>query len=201
MPFLSWGYPEKWNKDIAWRPQDRWFAKLVLPLVPAIVLPNHLTLVRLFLTPVVVWLVWRGYYLAALCLFVLLGFTDAMDGSLARVRRQVSEWGIRFDPVADKLLIGSVLFVIVLDRVNFYLGLALLIVEAAAVIVGWWRARHGAVEPSNAWGKAKMVFEVIGISALLLALWSGRPLFIDLSFSTLVLALIAAVISVFVRLK
>ena len=124
-----------------------------------------------------------------------------MDGSLARVRRQVSEWGILYDPIADKLLVGSVLFLIVIEHINVWLGYALLGIETVIIIFGWVRLRRGHIAPANIWGKIKMIFEVSGLSLLLLALWLQVNLLIDFSTDALVLALVFAIVSVLTRIK
>jgi CDP-diacylglycerol--glycerol-3-phosphate 3-phosphatidyltransferase len=193
--------PDRWNKGIVLQPTDRLFSRAIAPLIPRSVKPNHITVFRLFLTPIVVLLLMREWYAVGVPLFLFAALTDWFDGSLARVRRQVTAWGVIYDPVVDKLLIGSVLFLIVLEHINFTLGLALLGVEAFLVIVGWVRVTHGAIEPANKWGKIKMVAEVCGIMLLLLALWSGVDLLVDVSHGTLALALVFAIVSIFSRIR
>lgn len=79
-------------------------------------LPNVLTLSRIAAIPVLVLLVAIGTPLAdllAALLFVLAGITDWLDGQLARSRRQLSDLGRMLDPIADKLLVGATLMVLV----------------------------------------------------------------------------------------
>ncbi len=78
-------------------------------------LPNLLTLSRILVIPLVV----ATFYLdgadprwAACALFVAAAVTDWFDGHLARSRNQVSNLGRFLDPIADKLLVGSVLFML-----------------------------------------------------------------------------------------
>ncbi|MFA6604153.1 MAG: CDP-alcohol phosphatidyltransferase family protein [Patescibacteria group bacterium] len=201
MFFLNQAYPEKWNQQIRLLPTDRLLARTVIPLIPGWVKPNHLTLLRIFLIIPVLLLLSAGNYAWGVSLFLFAAFTDALDGALARVRREITEWGIVFDPVADKLFIGSVLFVIVLRYINFYLGVSLLAVEAFVIVFGWWRMRRGVIEPANFWGKVKMAFEVAGVLLILVALWFRVDLLADLSASTLALALICALVSVYTRIK
>src|SRR5687767_6672029 len=160
-----------WNASIVLHPGDRLFAATVGRIMPARVRPNHLTVLRLMLIPFVLYFLWRQRYEIGVPLFLFAALTDWFDGALARTRKQITEWGIIHDPFVDKLLIGSVLFVIVLDHINYTLGMALLGVEAAMIAVGWYRKTRGKVEPANVWGKIKMVAEVCGIMLLLLALW------------------------------
>ncbi len=193
---------DRWNASIVLYPSDRLFAATIEPLVPRAVRPNHLTVLRLMLIPFVLYFLSAERYAVGVPLFLFAALTDWFDGSLARVRKQVTEWGIVYDPLVDKLLIGSVLFVIVLDHINFILGMALLGVEAFMIAAGWHRNRKtGRIEPANIWGKIKMVSEVCGIMLLLLALWFKVNLLIDLSTGTLGLALTFAIVSILSRIK
>ena len=190
----------KWNDSIRLTWMDRLLEKTVLQVLPARLTPNHLTVLRILLTPPVVILLAMDRYEMGIALFLFAGATDAIDGALARTRKQITEWGILFDPIADKLLIGSVLFLVVLRNINYALGIALLIVETILIIGGWIRKSRGIIEPANIWGKLKMGAEVLGVLLLLLAAASGHKLFIDLSNGTLVAALITAIISIFAKM-
>ncbi len=202
MPLPQWNaYSEEWNGKVKLLAHDRFLAKTLIPLLPAWLKPNHITVGRLFLTPFVVYFLATANYAWAVPLFLFAGLTDALDGSLARVRRQITEWGIIFDPVADKILIGSTLFVIVLDYINYELGVALLLAEAVIIVQGWYKARRGRIEPANVWGKIKMVFEVAGVTSLMIALWSGVDLWADVSVGNLSLALVFAIVTVLSRIR
>jgi cardiolipin synthase (CMP-forming) len=75
-------------------------------------LPNLLTLSRIAAIPLLVALMaWHtaGADLAACALFALAGFTDWLDGRIARQRKLQSELGRMLDPIADKLLVGATL--------------------------------------------------------------------------------------------
>ncbi|MHB1302641.1 MAG: CDP-diacylglycerol--glycerol-3-phosphate 3-phosphatidyltransferase [Acidiphilium sp.] len=79
-------------------------------------LPNVLTLSRIAAIPLLVLLVaWRAPQadLLAALLFTLAGITDWLDGRLARHRRQLSDLGRMLDPIADKLLVGATLMLLV----------------------------------------------------------------------------------------
>lgn len=193
-------FADKWNQDVKLHLNDRILMRTVVRFIPKSVKPNHVTVARMLMTPFVVIFLMYEWYPAGVTLFLIAAFTDALDGSLARIRKQITEWGIVFDPIADKLLIGSVLFVIVLKHINFMLGVALIGIEIAIVFGGWWHKSRGHIEPANVWGKIKMVTEVIGILLLLIALWSGIDLLVDISIGTLVVALVVAIVSVFSRM-
>jgi cardiolipin synthase len=68
-------------------------------------IPNLLTLVRIFLTPLLAWLLANRWMTAAFYIFFIAGLTDALDGSIARILGQKSRLGSYIDPLADKLLL------------------------------------------------------------------------------------------------
>jgi len=74
-----------------------------------VALPNLISLGRLLLAPVAVWLVVTDQRAAAFWIFAVAGLSDGLDGFLARVCRARTELGAWLDPLADKLLIGGVL--------------------------------------------------------------------------------------------
>jgi cardiolipin synthase len=79
-------------------------------------LPNALTLMRIAVIPIIVGLFfvpapWAAW--ANLALFVLAAVTDYFDGQLARRLNIVSAFGKLLDPIADKMLVTAVLFMIV----------------------------------------------------------------------------------------
>jgi CDP-diacylglycerol--glycerol-3-phosphate 3-phosphatidyltransferase len=85
-------------------------------------LPNALSLIRIFLVPVIVVLLIpspRPYDLAAAAVFLAAVLTDWLDGRIARSTQQVTALGKLLDPVADKILIAaSLISLIQMDRVS-----------------------------------------------------------------------------------
>ena len=143
---------------------DRLLQRFFLPLIPKYFTPNHITIFRFFLTPFVVWLLVNDNFKAGLILFLLTAFTDVLDGSLARIRNQITDIGKILDPLADKLLITSVLIIIILKGLNFYLALIIIMVEVLFVLGALWRKIQHKVVEANLWGKIKMNLQVIGVS-------------------------------------
>lgn len=176
---------------------DRLLRATVLRLIPGFVTPNVLTWLRFVLTPFVLYLLYVGDYAAGVPLFVLTAFTDALDGSLARVRKQITEWGSVYDPIADKVLIGSVLLLIVIRHMNPAFGIAIVALEALIVIGGVIRKRRGDVLMANGVGKVKMLLQFFGVTFLLLAVWTGNDAFLPLSTATLSFAIAFGVLSLF----
>jgi cardiolipin synthase len=70
-------------------------------------IPNALTLFRILLTPVLIWLLLDGRLVPALIVFFIAGMTDGLDGLIARLLNQRSKLGAYLDPLADKLLLVS----------------------------------------------------------------------------------------------
>jgi cardiolipin synthase (CMP-forming) len=75
-------------------------------------IPNLLTLIRIFLTPVLVWLLLDGRFSTAFFVFFVAGMTDALDGLLARLLNQKSRFGAYIDPLADKILLMTSFFIL-----------------------------------------------------------------------------------------
>jgi cardiolipin synthase (CMP-forming) len=74
--------------------------------------PNQLTLLRMIFVPFIVIYLVDGHYLWALILFVVAGFSDGLDGLLARTLHQQTLLGQYLDPIADKLLLSTMFLVL-----------------------------------------------------------------------------------------
>jgi CDP-diacylglycerol--glycerol-3-phosphate 3-phosphatidyltransferase len=156
-------------------PHDRVLAATFLKIVPVSVRPNHVTVFRLLCTPIALFLLAYERYEYGVPVFLFLAFTDVVDGSLARTRGQVTAWGMLWDPVVDKILIGSVLAVLLFRQFPIAIFLTLLGVECIFLVGGYLRKRKGIVTGANWWGKIKMVCQVAAVMSYLLYLESGSP--------------------------
>jgi CDP-diacylglycerol--glycerol-3-phosphate 3-phosphatidyltransferase len=72
-------------------------------------LANKVTLARIALIPFCLAFLLTGFYGLAAVAFVILAFSDAIDGYIARKYNQVSDLGKQLDPLADKILVMTVL--------------------------------------------------------------------------------------------
>lgn len=178
-------------------PHDYIMRYTVIPLIPKWITPNIVTVFRILLIPVVMWFLYIENFAVGVPLFLFAAFTDILDGSLARLRKQITDWGTFYDPLADKLLIGMVVMLIVVKHVNVIFGLVIIIIEALIILGGYIRKSRGTLNGSNILGKTKMFFQVLGVTFLLISLWAGMSLFIPISIGTLSLAIVLAVISLF----
>ena len=142
--------------------------------------PNLLTLFRMALIPVVVVLYFMpiaGVYVTAV--FLLAGLTDWLDGYLARRLEQTSQFGEFLDPVADKLVVATVLVLLVSDGdVLARVVSQKLFIVAVVVIIGReiavsalreWVAQSGARAGMavSTLGKVKTTAQIIAIALLL----------------------------------
>ena len=178
-------------------PHDYVMKYTFVPLIPKFIHPNMITFFRFLLVPVVLWYMFTGQYEIAIPVFLFTAFTDALDGSVARIRKQITAWGTFYDPVADKLLISTVVMLIVVKYINVYFGLLIILIELLIVIGGLVRRHRGRPATANVFGKTKMSLQVLGVFFLLLAVHMGVDLFIDFSIGTLSLAIVFAIISLF----
>ena len=165
--------------------------------------PNVLTWLRILLIPLVVavfylpdswWLHARMNQVAAL-MFTLAALTDLLDGYLARLWQQTSDFGAFLDPVADKLMVAAALIILVqLNRVDALLALIIIGREITISALREWMASIGArgkVAVSRL-GKIKTTLQMIAIVFLL---WH-RPLFgFDLQYLGTWLIWLAAVLT------
>lgn len=180
-------------------PTDRLLGATVLRLIPFRVRPNHVTVLRFLLCPVVFWFFAKGEYGTGFWLFLATAFTDAIDGAMARLRGQITVWGILYDPVADKLLIGGTVLLLVWQALGS--GLALLIVglEAATILGAFYFRLRGSIYPANVWGKIKMLLQVTASLVLLAGLQFGQPALFGAAYGIFLIASFFAVASLVSR--
>jgi cardiolipin synthase len=128
--------------------------------------PNLLTASRLILTPLIAWAILENRLTTALVIFALAGFTDAIDGPVARRLGVVSRAGAYLDPIADKVFVTVVYLCLAWAGVVPWWLVALvftrdvLILAVAGAILLFTRIRN--FRPSG-WGKAATVVHVITI--------------------------------------
>lgn len=174
---------------------DRMLAKTILKLLPKGLLPNHITVFRFLATPAVVLLMLYERYYIGLIAFLLVAFTDALDGSMARTRNQITEWGKAYDPVADKILIGSMVFIIVLRYIDFWTAMVIVGLEIIIITIAWIRKVKGYKVEANIWGKIKMMLQVLGVAILLLSIIFDLAALIPYASGTLYIAIAFAIVS------
>lgn len=173
---------------------DRLFAATILKLFPRFVRPNFLTVFRFITVPFVAFLLIQGDYLNGFWLFSISALSDALDGALARTRKQITDWGIVFDPVADKLLIGVVAVIVISKAISPLMAALIIGMEIVLVLSSYYRFR-GRLVPARLLGKIKMILQSVGVSLLLLGLFMISPLLITIATYTLIISLFFSVMS------
>jgi CDP-diacylglycerol--glycerol-3-phosphate 3-phosphatidyltransferase len=147
-------------------------------------LPNLLTLVRIFLVPLLVAALvqqdFRIYWgtrvliandLFALIVFLAAALTDLLDGYLARRWKQVTTVGTLLDPVADKLLISAALISLV--QIRLLPGWLVVLIISREFAVSGLRsiaATEGFTIKASELGKSKMMLQVLGITLVMLSI-------------------------------
>jgi cardiolipin synthase len=166
------------------------------------VLPNLLTLSRIFSIPFIVWCfyvdgLWA--HLTATLLFMIACITDFFDGYFAREWEQVSSFGRFLDPVADKLLVSTTL--LMLSGTGYISGVHLAgaaIILAREIIVSGLREFMSEMQmrvPVTKYAKWKTAMQMISISCLLCS--AMFPDIVSLKNTGLVLLWLAVVMTVF----
>lgn len=167
--------------------------------------PNLATLTRLALSFVPALLLVTGddfCRIVAFYSFVLLISTDCIDGWMARKFNQITPLGQVIDPIADRLIIGLTLVVLMLQNINnlpwLSVAFAWFIVAAFIIAAVLFNARrHGRAVSVNMSGKVKTVLlSVLIVCAIGSGIDEIRFISVLLPFLT-VLALSASVISFF----
>lgn len=165
-------------------------------------LPNTLTVIRIFLVPLLVVVLltkFEGRAVAgihvefvAAAIFGLASLTDWLDGYLARRRQQITWVGQVLDPIADKLLISATLVSLVqIDLAPAWMVAVIIGREIAVTGLRSVALSRGLVVPASPLGKAKMVTQVTAVLLLLLG-WERFPVLLQLGKLTLWLVIATA---------
>lgn len=129
---------------------------------------NKLTMIRVVLIPVFIVLLYLGYTIPALAVFIVASATDFVDGYVARKYNLVTDFGKFMDPLADKLLVMSAMAWFV--EVGWMPGWAFFIVLAREFAVTGLRlvaVEQGLVIAAGKSGKVKTASTMVGIILML----------------------------------
>jgi cardiolipin synthase len=162
--------------------------------------PNQLTLLRMIFVPFIVIELVDGRYFWALVLFVIAGFSDGLDGLLARKLHQQTLLGQYLDPIADKLLLSTMFLVLsILHKIPWKFTVLVFsrdtsILAASAVLFAIAGLRN--FQPSI-FGKANTFSQIAAVFFVLLFsirparwIWITRTVFLRATFAfTIVSAL------------
>ena len=134
-------------------------------------LPNFLTLLRIFMIPVVMFFIWGGGpedCVIAAWIYSGATLTDFFDGYLARKQGLVTVMGKFLDPLADKLIVmASLVWMVPMGRIPAWIVVVLLAREISVTGLRSVAASEGVVISAGQEGKTKTALQMIGIIALL----------------------------------
>ncbi len=99
-------------------------------------IPNTLTLLRLIIVPFLGYFIYCEKYTTAIILFAIGGFTDVLDGYIARKYNLVTKWGKVFDPLADKLMQITALVFLVLHKFIPLVVLVIVLIKESLMLIG-----------------------------------------------------------------
>jgi CDP-diacylglycerol--glycerol-3-phosphate 3-phosphatidyltransferase len=151
------------------RVTDRAVVAIFLWAFPRWIRPNHLTVVRFLLIPVVLVLLALKLDWWGLGVFILATCTDFIDGAMARTRDQITMLGTYIDPIADKLLVAAVLAFVGYHYKVVLIMLVFIVLELILTAVGARvLLRRRQARPANAYGKVKMVLQSVALYLFLL---------------------------------
>ncbi|MGA9389734.1 MAG: CDP-alcohol phosphatidyltransferase family protein [Candidatus Sulfotelmatobacter sp.] len=173
--------------------------------------PNQLTLLRMIFVPFIVIELVEGRYLRALILFVIAGFSDGLDGQLARRLHQQTLLGQYLDPIADKLLLSTLFLVLsILHKIPWKFTVLVFsrdisILAASAVLFAIAGLRN--FQPSI-FGKANTFSQIAAVFFVMLFsirperwVWITRTVFLRATFSFTIISALHYVILVQQRLR
>jgi CDP-diacylglycerol--glycerol-3-phosphate 3-phosphatidyltransferase len=151
-------------------------------------LPNSITLSRIAIIPLLIWVLspafpWHGGHgltglvggeqeVIASLLFIAASITDGLDGYLARRRGQITTMGILLDPLADKLMVSTAFIILVAYTPHIVPPWIAIVVIGREFLVSGLRSIASAegftIEASEI-GKLKTVIQIVSVVATILA--------------------------------
>src|SRR3989344_8774442 len=174
---------------------DRLLNWSVLRFVPQWMTPNKITVVRFICVPGVAFPLLSHSDLWGGILFAFAAFTDALDGARARVEDEVTSWGKVADPLADKLLIGTVAVILVVHYIGVWVAGAVIGIDLILVVRALFMLSQKKKVEANRAGKAKMLFQSVALVSLFIYIVSSIPLFLVIATYLLYVAIVFAVVS------
>ena len=140
-------------------------------------IPNIITFIRIFLIPIILYLLFSenpNIVLIAGLLFIISSVSDYFDGYLARTLNQSSKLGTLLDPIADKLLVASVIVVLVdtgvISNIHVVPAIIILLREIAISGLREFLAKLNTDMPVSKLAKYKTTFQMVSLSILIISL-------------------------------
>lgn len=150
-------------------------------------LPNKLTVMRILLVPVIVviFLVMDPYKhiidstsglslrdILVFILFAIASITDMLDGQIARRNNLITSFGKFADPIADKMLVNTMMILMVYThQVNVVAVLIMIVRDLLVDGLRMVASQHGKVVSAGIFGKLKTVLQMFALVFLILRNW------------------------------
>ncbi len=137
-------------------------------------LANFLTTLRIALTPCcILFIMWEVPHnrLIALVIFIIAFLTDILDGIVARAANKITDFGKLFDPLADKILVISILVTLAFKIKEPWYWTAVMIIWLREIFIALLRRRRapqGVATEANLYGKTKTLLQVLAVCTLIL---------------------------------
>ena len=161
-------------------------------------IPDRLTLIRLILTIPIAILMVQGNFITdvlALLLYTVAVITDFLDGYLARKWQQISKFGSFFDPLADKVLVTSILILLVYQtKVDPWLVMLLLNRDLVVGGVRSVAASQGLTISAGSSGKLKTALQMLALPLIIISPLSSGIYYLGYGalWGSVVLSLVSA---------
>lgn len=143
-------------------------------------------------------------FIDLICVFIFIfaSTTDYLDGVIARKYNLITTFGKFVDPIADKLLVNTLLLLLACDqRISIVLVILMISRDTIVDAVRFFASASNRVLPANVWGKLKTVLQMIAIILVLLNNslfeWTGLPI----DQYVMIAATIVSVISGYIYFK
>lgn len=133
-------------------------------------LSNSLSILRIILTFPTAYFIYTGEINFAIIIGIIAGITDFFDGFLARKLNQITELGKIIDPVADKILVGVIAFVMILtEQLPIWFFLAVVVRDLLILAGGFYVSKkYNIILTSNFEGKATFCLIILTVLGVLL---------------------------------
>ena len=205
LPVTESDYPVKNKRYIA-------FENKVGRLFPPFVEPNYITFVRMIICFILLLPVSGLSYSSLLMMMIVGGLSDFFDGALARAQEKKTKLGVMMDPLADKLLVFAVLYILTMRgdiRPAYIVCMALCEMHVLVVPMlsyGYQWKKDAQYRPSSdsknrfqpvSFGRIKLHFYVYAVLLVITGRMIGSGVVVTLGGWFLVMGISAAAIALF----
>ena len=172
-------------------------------------LPNILTYVRILIVPLISFFIYKEFKTAdsswglySAVIFILAAITDFFDGYFARKMKMKSSVGKILDPLADKLMVISILIMLIpLERISAVIVVIIMAREFVITALRTLASVAGIIIPADKFGKIKTLFQMISIPILLINYDLGFIHFYNLGKLLLLVSVFFSIFSAFLYVK